>query len=268
MLLHLASIMAAATAAADVPWKVYPEATAGGPPPAPAAFRFASSQGDNMVLQQSPAQATVWGFVAAGKSVSVSFQGQSIAATTSTTWMGQSTWIVKLPATNASLTEEHNITATSDGTTITLSNVLFGDVWVCSGQSNMAYPIGSPTCWNASNINCTDRDKSHNTAQCGYGCSQNAGEEIIAMANFPNMRLYENEGGGSSTPLAESRNSGWKLPKDFGGGFSAMCWYFGRDLYVGTPLLHERGVAPHETLHAGRSTRVAPRGEVADLFFF
>ena len=97
------------------------------------------------------------------------------------TWLNQSTWIVKLPATKSSLTEQYNITASSDGATITLANVLFGEVWVCSGQSNMAYPIGSPTCWNASNVNCTDHDKSHNTAQCGYGCSQNAGQEILAM---------------------------------------------------------------------------------------
>lgn len=52
------------------------------PPPRPSAFRFASSQGDNMVLQRAPAQATVWGFVEPGKAVQVHFNGQTIAATT------------------------------------------------------------------------------------------------------------------------------------------------------------------------------------------
>ena len=214
----LASILSVATGNADaVPWKTYPatgkvapalqschtpfdsvrkkrpcnklnvttslkhsphtHVGSGPPAPPPPPFRFASSQGDGMVLQRAPAQATVWGFVAHGSSVSVSFGGQTIAATTSI-WMKKSTWLAKLPATKSSLTQKYNITATSDGTTITLGNVLFGEVWVCSGQSNMAYPIGSPTCWNASNVNCTDQDKRHNTAQCGYGCSQNAGKEI------------------------------------------------------------------------------------------
>lgn len=83
----------------------------------------------------------------------------------------------------------------------------------------MQYPLGSPTCWNASNLNCTTKD-----AQCGYGCVNNSGVEIAAMAEYPHMRLYMNTYGGSKVPLAESSNTGWLLPEDMGGKFSAMCW--------------------------------------------
>ena len=59
---------------------------------------------------------------------------------------------------------------------------------MCSGQSNMEYPIGSPTCWNASDINCTSK---HNGAQCGFGCTQDAGQTITDMANYDSaMRLF------------------------------------------------------------------------------
>ena len=59
-------------------------------------------------------------------------------------------------------------------------------MWVCSGQSNMQYPIGSPTCWNASNINCTVKDQ-----QCGYGCSENAGVEITDMVGAPSEAYFD-----------------------------------------------------------------------------
>ena len=97
------------------------------------------------------------------------------------------------------------------------------------------YPLGSPTCWNASNINCTaPRVNGYVDRQCSYGCVQNAGHEIKDMANYPNMRLYQNSGWehGSKTPMAESSNSGWLTSDKFNGGFSAMCWFFGRDLYT------------------------------------
>jgi hypothetical protein len=97
-------------------------------------FRFASSQGNKMVLQMAPHQATLWGFVDPGASVSVHFKEETLAATTGS-WLNQSTWLVKLPATEGG-TAEYNISATSGSNTITLSSVLFGDVWVCSGQSN------------------------------------------------------------------------------------------------------------------------------------
>ena len=43
------------------------------------------------------------------------------------------------------------------------------------------YPIGSPTCWNASNINCTGP---HNGPQCSYGCTQDAAQTIADMAAY------------------------------------------------------------------------------------
>ena len=77
----------------------------------------------------------------------------------------------------------------------------------------MQYPLGTPTCWNESNINCTVKD-----AQCGYGCVNNSAAEIEAMANFPMMRLSQNTNGGSKVPLAESGNTGWLTPAKMGGG--------------------------------------------------
>ena len=127
----LALISYASLASASLTWDNQPpKATARALVPVPAApFRFASSQGDNMVLQMAPSQATVWGYAPEGTAVTVAFQGQSIPATTSM-WLGENTWLAKLPATKGSLTE-YNITATSGSAKITLANVLFGDVWVC-----------------------------------------------------------------------------------------------------------------------------------------
>jgi hypothetical protein len=121
----------------------------------------------------------------------------------------------------------------------------------------MQMPIGSPTCWNASNEDC--KCKTCKDAQCGYGCVKNAGVEIADMANYPHMRLLMDGGRGAKTPQLESRNSGWRTPNATGGGFSATCernipvhppslkqwvrpvdltgmgvcvgWFFGRDLY-------------------------------------
>jgi hypothetical protein len=100
-----------------------------GPPPPPptpptppvAAFRFASSHGDGMVLQASPSRSQVWGMCPAGASVAVRFRGATVKASVNGTL-----WSAQLPATASSMTETHTITATSAEATISIRGVLFG----------------------------------------------------------------------------------------------------------------------------------------------
>ena len=149
-----------------------------GPTAAAAAFRFAAVVGDGMVLAAAPKQAMVWGFCEEGAKVEVVFGGQSIRAAVGPDHAtgAQTTWWTLLPATQASF-NKHSLNVTSEGTTITLNDFMFGEVWLCSGQSNMQYPLGDAACWNASNINCTDP----RAAQCNFGCTADVTERHSNM---------------------------------------------------------------------------------------
>lgn len=87
---------------------------------------------DHMVLQRD-ADVPVWGTADAGTEVTVSFAGQT-AATKAT---DDGNWKVALKPLKASA-DPQSMTVSSDGQTVTISNVLVGDVWIGSGQSNMA----------------------------------------------------------------------------------------------------------------------------------
>ncbi len=98
---------------------------------------------------------------------------------------------------------------------ITLENVMMGDVWVCSGQSNMVWPVDS-----------------------GILGVDNA-EEERANADWPSIRLLAVTPSGSDTPLEEADVRGWNVcgPKTVG-QFSAVAYFFGRDLHkrIGIPI--------------------------------
>lgn len=89
---------------------------------------------DNMVLQRDK-PLPVWGKATPGETITVSFANQ----TKKTLANADSTWMVTLSPLAASFTPgELQIIAS---TTISFKNVLVGDVWLCSGQSNMEYPL-------------------------------------------------------------------------------------------------------------------------------
>ena len=206
------------------------------------AFRFSNAYGDDMVLQSAPQQAVVWGFTSRGDdAVAVRVQAAlggsghavSVQAEPPALYLGNWTWRATLPATAASLDAQWNVTATSakSGRVASLRRVLFGDVWVCSGQSNMAYGIG------------------------GHMAVNNSREEVAAMANYSGneLRLYQVGNMGSAEPLNENpAPQGWSPPCPFSNatngtvcsrwGFSAVCWFFGRDTFDALPAAAKRPI--------------------------
>src|SRR5262249_39561326 len=86
---------------------------------------------------------------------------------------------------------------------ITLKNVLVGEVWLCSGQSNMEWPVKG---------------------------ALNPAEETAA-ATYPKNRFFHVPPGGSAQPAAHVKAS-WKVCEpDTAGSFSAVAYFFGRDIH-------------------------------------
>lgn len=106
-------------------------------------LRLAESLGDNLVLQRAPHAAVVWGFGTPGERVSTHFQGEIFE---SAVIGADGVWRQSLPPTPASTTPTHLFfRATGSLSNATLSNVLFGDVLLCAGQSNMQHGLRFPT---------------------------------------------------------------------------------------------------------------------------
>ena len=111
---------------------------------APAEFRITSTLGSSAVLQRDTA-AVVWGFGHVGSGVCATLDGAPAGCTSV---LADGVWRVPLPPQPASVTS-HTLTFTqaSDGATQTLEDVLFGDVYLCGGQSNAQFTL--PQVYNA-----------------------------------------------------------------------------------------------------------------------
>ncbi|MFH0757211.1 MAG: sialate O-acetylesterase [Bacteroidota bacterium] len=159
--------------------------------------------GSNMVLQRNqPVQ--IWGWADKGEKVSVSFQDQEAAVKTGK----EGRWMVTLDPMQAGGPFEMKI---SGKNVIILENILIGDVWICSGQSNME--------WTLSNSN-------------------NAEEEILA-ANYPQIRLFEVPNNIQMVPVEDVPSGQWKVcTGETARNFSAVGYFFGRDIHgeVGVPV--------------------------------
>jgi len=105
----------------------------------PSALQLPKLFSDNMVLQQEK-PIRIWGSDAPGTDVIVTLNGQSQHATADK----EGAWRVSLPAMKVD-GKKHTLTA-KGSTTITLSNVVLGEVWICSGQSNMEWGSGPELC--------------------------------------------------------------------------------------------------------------------------
>jgi sialate O-acetylesterase len=115
------------------------------------AFKLHHIFSSHMVLQRDK-PIKIWGWAKPGEKVTGTLGRESAEATTAAAapvevfgheddYKGLGKWEVSFPAREAS-TEPVTLVATGGGETITLDNILLGDVWVMYGQSNMAFPLG------------------------------------------------------------------------------------------------------------------------------
>jgi sialate O-acetylesterase len=169
-----------------------------------ATVRLPALVGSHMVLQRER-PVPVWGWAAPGERVSVTFRGKTYAASAPD---ASGRWQATLPAAPAGGPYELTVKGQN---TIVLTDVLVGDVWLASGQSNMQMPV-------------QDRPG-------GYQPVQQADQEIAA-ATWPNIRFFTVAQTVAYRPQAEVAGSGWQVcsPATVA-QLSAVAYFFGRDLY-------------------------------------
>lgn len=107
------------------------------------AVRCAPIFGDRMVVQREQA-VPVWGVAPAGAAVEVTFAGQVARGVAA----ADGRWQVMLMPLAASV-EPRNLTIAAAGERLTFADVVVGDVWLCAGQSNMAWPVDRSTGFDA-----------------------------------------------------------------------------------------------------------------------
>jgi len=151
---------------------------------------------DNMVLQRDLPVA-IWGTAAPGEEVRVSASQTSASGKAD----ANGAWQVKLPALEAGGGPIEVVVVGAN--TITLKNVLVGDVWVCSGQSNME--------WSVSNSDNPDAE--------------------IAAATHPQIRLFTVERSVAEKPMSDCKGKWAETSPQSIRAFSAVGFYFGRQLH-------------------------------------
>jgi len=157
--------------------------------------RVSSLFADHMVLQRDR-PLRIWGKADPAEPVTVRFRQQSVATTTDDTGR----WSVMLQPEPAG--GPHELTVAGRNT-IRIGDVLVGDVWVASGQSNMVWRL----------------DQSNHSAQ------------EIAAANYPQIRFYQVQNSTSPVPLDDVK-AAWRVctPQD-AGVFSGVGYFFARHLH-------------------------------------
>lgn len=164
--------------------------------------RLAGVFGNHMVLQRDQ-PIPVWGWATPGQEVTVSLADEKVTATAD----DKGKWIAKLGALPAGGPFELNVEGKQK---LTISDVLVGEVWLCSGQSNMAMTVARSMDF----------------------------EKEKELANLPRIRMITIEK--NATPeIQEDCKGAWSIASpESVGKFSASAWFFGRKLHedLGVPI--------------------------------
>lgn len=168
-------------------------------------LRLSQIFSDHMVLQRDQA-APIWGWTKPGATVTVQFQGQTLKAIADQDGRWGTTFA---PLKTSS--EPNEMRVSSEGLTRIVRDILVGDVWLCSGQSNMEWRV--EICAN--------------------------GKEEVANANYPLIRHIKPARNPQTRPQTEFSAAEWTVcsPKT-AAGYTATGYYFGRHLHreLGIPI--------------------------------
>jgi sialate O-acetylesterase len=150
---------------------------------------------DHMVLQQET-PATVWGWAEPGEKVTVKFADKT--AEVAADPAGK--WSVKLDDLKAGTVGELTVAGKN---TLTVQDVAVGEVWICSGQSNMEWTVS--------------------------GAKEAASE--IAAAKFPLVRMFTVQKNSKAEPQEDLPGKWAVATPENAGAFSAVGYFFGRQLH-------------------------------------
>jgi sialate O-acetylesterase len=155
---------------------------------------------DHAVLQRD-VPIHLWGEASPAEKITIAFHGQSLTATASRLGLWEA-WLMPEPAGGP-----YTLTVRGSNA-LTRSDLLVGDVWFASGQSNMEMPLGG------------FGDQAHVT---------NAAEEI-AQADFPQIRLLRMERASSDSPLTDISAAWQPCTPATAKEFSAVAYFFAREI--------------------------------------
>jgi sialate O-acetylesterase len=161
-----------------------------------AAVKLPALLGDNCVLQRDAADVAIWGWADPDEEVTVSVAGQSAKAAAGK----DGKWRVKLPALPAGGPHEMTV---SGKNTVKVANVLVGEVWLCSGQSNMQWGLAGST----------------------------DGAKEIAEANYPQIRYFAVKFARADKPQEDCAGVWVVCSPQTARGFSGVAYFFGRQLH-------------------------------------
>lgn len=169
--------------------------------PAGADVRLAKVFGSHMVLQRDT-EVRVWGWAEPGEQVTVQFADQTPTVTTDK----KGKWVVGLSPMKVNATPQELVVTGKN--TVKIEDVLIGDVWLCTGQSNMAFGLG--------------------------GCDAKAD---VDAADFPSIRFLSYWECFASEPQEDPNMGVWqRVTPQSAPGCTAVGFYFGRKIHKETEV--------------------------------
>lgn len=168
---------------------------------------YASIFSNNMVVQQSSI-IKFWGEATANETLTIKCSWLESAFKVKANLEGNWSTDIKTPAADF---KSHTISITGNEHSDTLSNILFGEVWLCSGQSNMEMILMD---------------------QPDYNLKVEGSAEEISKADYPNIRFLNVDRKPGFYPNNSITSNGWQIvTPDKVKWLSAIAYFYGKKLY-------------------------------------